>query len=61
MFWNPKPRIEWLSECGLDLMNEVRCVREAIEEQSSCTVIHIQSYSRADGRYKISPFVIVKE
>ncbi len=36
-------------------------VSETVEEQSSCTVIHIQSYSRADGRYKISPFVIVKE
>ncbi len=46
---NPKPRIERLSECGLDCVDEVHCVRDAVEGQSSCTVIHKHSYSPADG------------
>ncbi len=59
---NPKPRIERLSECGLDCVDEVHCVRDAVEGQSSCTVIHKHSYSPADGLYReISPYRIVYE
>ncbi len=43
-------------------MNEGHCVRDAVEGQSSCTVIHIHSYSRGAGDYReCSPFVIVPE
>ncbi len=60
MITNPHPRIERLSECGLDPVDEAHCVRDAVEGQSSCTVIHIHSYSTADGFYReISPYVIV--
>ncbi len=59
---NIKPRIERLSECGLDCVDEVHCVRDAEEGQSSCTVIHKHSYSPADGLHReISLFVIVPE
>ncbi len=33
-------------------VNEGHCVRDAVEGQSSCTVIHIHSYSRGDGDYR---------
>ncbi len=33
----------------VDSVNEGHCVRDAVEGQSSCTVIHIHSYSRGDG------------
>ncbi len=42
---NQKPRIERLSECGLDCVDEDHCVRDADEGQSSCSVIHKHSYS----------------
>jgi len=61
-FKNIKPRIERLSECGLDCVDEVHCVRDAVEGQSSCTVIHKHSYSFAGGLYReISLYVIVSE
>ena len=54
--------MERLSECGLDCVDEAHCVRDAVEGQSSCTVIHIHSYSSADGLYReISVCVIVPE
>ncbi len=58
---NPKPRIERLSECGLDCVDEAHCVRDAVEGQSSCTVIHIHSYSTADDglNRESSPYFIV--
>src|SRR4029434_4392400 len=40
----PKPRVECVSECGLDSVQEGHCVRDAVEGQSSCPVIHIHSY-----------------
>ncbi len=43
-----KPRIERISECGL-CVDTIHCVRDAVEGQSSCTVINIQSYSPAAG------------
>ncbi len=58
---NPKPRIEMLSECGLDSVNEGHCVRDTVEGQSSCTVIHIHSYSRGGDSREFSPFIIVPE
>ncbi len=59
---NSKPRIERLSECGVDSVNEGHCVRDAVEGQSSCTVIHIHSYSRGDGDLrKLSLCVVVTE
>ncbi len=57
-----KPRIERLSECDLDCVDEAHCVRDAVEGQSSCTVIHIHSYSTADGLYReTSLYVTVSE
>ncbi len=59
---NPKPRIERLSECGLDCVDEDHCVRYAVEGQSSCSVIHKHSYSAADGLHREnSLYVIVSE
>ncbi len=59
---NSKARIERLSECGVDSVNEGHCVRDAVEGQSSCTVIHIHSYSRGAGDYReFSVFVIVPQ
>ncbi len=59
---NQKPRIEWLSECGLDCVDEVHCVRDSVEGQSSCTVIYIHSYSPAAGENReFSLFFIVPE
>ncbi len=59
---NSKPRIERLSECGLDCVDEAHCVRDAVEGQSSCSVIHKHSYSPADGLHReISLYVIVSE
>ncbi len=59
---NNKPRIERLSECGLDCVDEVHCVRDAVEGQSSCSVIHKHSYSPDDGLHReISLYVIVSE
>ncbi len=59
---NSKPRIEVLSECGLDCVDEAHCVRDAVEGQSSCTVIHKHSYSTADGLSReTSLYVIVYE
>ncbi len=49
---NPNPSIERLSECGVDSVNEGHCVRDAVEGQSSCSVIHIHSYSRGAGDYR---------
>ncbi len=49
---DPKPRIERLSECGLDCVDEAYCVRDAVEGQSSCTVIHKHSYSPNDGLHR---------
>jgi len=47
----PKSRIERLSECGLKCVDEGHCVRDAVEGQSSCTVIHIHSDFRRSGRH----------
>ncbi len=59
---NIKPRTERLSECGLDCVDEVHCVRDAVEGQSSCSVIHKHSYSPAGGLYREnSLYVIVSE
>ncbi len=57
---NIKPRIERLSERGLDCVDEAHCVRDTVEGQSSCTVIHINSYYTTDGLYReINIFLIV--
>ncbi len=59
---NIKPSIERLSECGLDCVDEAHCVRDAVEGQSSCTVIHKHSYFTADGLHRETMlFVIVSE
>ncbi len=72
---NQKPRIERLSECGLDCVDEDHCVRDAEEGQSSCSVIHKHSYSAdiiiiiikhsysaADGLHReTSLYIIVSE
>ncbi len=59
---NSKPSIKQLSECGLDCVDGAHCVRDAVEGQSSCTVIHKHSYSTADGLYRESSlYVIVSE
>ncbi len=51
-----------LSECGLDCVDEAHCVRDAVEGQSSCSVIHKHSYSTDDGLHReISLSVIVSE
>ncbi len=51
-----------LSECGLDCVDEAHCVRDAVEGQSSCSVIHKHSYSAADGLHmENSLYVIVSE
>ncbi len=62
MIINSEARIERLSECGLDCVDEAHCVRDAVEGQSSCTVIHKHSYSPADGLYREnSLYCIVSE
>lgn len=53
-----------MCECGVECVYEAHCcVRDAVEGQSSCTVIHIHSYSRAaDGGFReFSVFVIMPE
>ena len=55
----PKPRIKWLSECGLDSMEEG--YRETVEGQSSFLVVHVHSYSGRAGDRDISLFIIVVE
>ncbi len=62
ILYKHKPRIERLSECGLDCVDEDHCVRDAVEGQSSCTVIHKHCYSTADGLYtEISPYVFTSK
>ncbi|ROI79367.1 hypothetical protein DPX16_7255 [Anabarilius grahami] len=62
MLWAMFGWIERLSECGLDCVDEDHCVRDAVEGQSSCIVIHIHSYSTADGLYReFCLYVIVSE
>uniref|UniRef100_A0A0E9Y1P3 Uncharacterized protein n=1 Tax=Anguilla anguilla TaxID=7936 RepID=A0A0E9Y1P3_ANGAN len=58
---NPKPRIEGLSECGLDSVQEGHCVRDAVEGQSSCSVIQVHSYSGGAGNRDFSAHSIVLE
>ena len=40
-----KSSIEWLSECGLDSVEESHGFRDAVETQNTCTVIQVHSYS----------------
>ena len=59
---NCKSGIEGLSECGVDSVEEGHCVRDAVEGQNSCTVIHIHSYSGGAGVHReIRLFIIVCE
>ena len=59
---NSKSGIEGLSECGVDSVEEGHCVRDAVEGQNSCTVIHIHSYSGGAGVHReFRLFIIVFE
>ena len=57
-----KPRIEGLSEFGLDSVEEGHCVQDTVEGQSSCLVIQVHSYySGGAGDWYVSLFIIVIE
>ena len=56
---NLKPRIEGLSECGLDSVQEGHGVRDAVEGLS-CPVIQVHSYS-GGGNRDLSYLIIVPE
>lgn len=62
MIPNPKPRIEGLSECGVERVQVGECVRgDAVEGQSACWPVQVHSYSLGAGggdRYG-SAFIIV--
>src|SRR4029434_3556902 len=59
---NPKPRIEGLSECGVERVQVCECVRgDAAEGQSAGWPVQVHSYSSGaggGGRY-VSVFIIV--
>lgn len=46
-YGDPKSRIKWLGKCGVYFVQKSHCVRDTVEAQSSCPVIHIHSYSGA--------------
>ncbi len=48
-----------MSECGLDSVDEGHCVRDAVEGQNPCSVIHIHSYSRGAGEYREFRFFVI--
>ena len=56
-----KPRVEGLSEGGLDSVQEGHGVRDAVEGQSSCPVIQVHSYSGGGGTRDFSGPTIVPE
>ncbi|RXM92649.1 hypothetical protein EOD39_19911, partial [Acipenser ruthenus] len=56
---NPKPRIERLSECGLESVQEGHCVRDAIKGQRAGIKVQIHSYSGGAGGSYCSFIVIV--
>ena len=56
-----KPRIEGLSECGLDSVEEGHCVRDTVEGQSTCLVIQVHSYSGGLRAWYFSHNIIVSE
>ncbi|KAI5614197.1 hypothetical protein C0J50_9137, partial [Silurus asotus] len=49
------------SECGVDSVEEPHRIRDAVEGQSSCTVIHIHSYSGGRWTLKLSSNIIMIE
>ena len=55
----PKPRIERLSECGLESVQEGHCVRDAIKGQRAGIKVQIHSYSGGVGGSYCSFIVIV--
>src|SRR4029434_9719796 len=59
---NPKPRIEGLSECGVERVLVGECVRgDAVERQSAGRPVQVHSYCAGGGgggRY-VSVFIIV--
>ena len=57
----PKPRIEGLSERGLDSVEEGHCVRDTVEGQSTCLVIQVNSYSGGLRAWYFSLNIIVSE
>src|SRR4029434_539775 len=47
---NPKPRIEGLSECGVERVQVGECVRgDAVEGQSAGRPVQVHSYSSGEG------------
>lgn len=56
-----KAKIEGLSECGLDSMEQGHCVRDAVETQTSCPVIQVYSYPRGGWSGYSSGHVIVPD
>ncbi len=60
-FSNPKSRVEWFSECGLECVKKSHCVRDTVERQSSCSVIQKHSYSRGMERREMDLFIIMSD
>src|SRR4029434_4751733 len=61
---NPKPRIEGLSECGVERVQVGECVRgDAVEGQSAGRPVQVHSYCAGAGggvRY-VSAYIIVPD